>query len=47
MADAKVTEWNMPRVLLDLVPEAAPSIARIAVEAYDANPRPRTLSMKT
>ena len=35
MADRKVTEWNLPRVLLAMVPEAAPHIALAAVKAYD------------
>lgn len=33
-----VTIWNLPRVLLGLVPESAPMIAELAVEAYDIDP---------
>jgi hypothetical protein len=39
MGDTKVTAWNMPRVLLDVVPETAPLIARVAVAAYEINPK--------
>lgn len=35
MAKSNLTEWNMPRVLLETVPEAAPQIALAAVKAYD------------
>lgn len=33
-----VTVWNLPRVLLGLVPESAPLLAELAVEAYDIDP---------
>jgi hypothetical protein len=33
-----ITSWNLPRVLLDLVPEVAPALARLAVGAYDIDP---------
>lgn len=33
-----ITSWNLPRVLLDLVPEMAPALARLAVGAYDIDP---------
>jgi hypothetical protein len=33
-----VTTWNLPRVLLGLVPETAPVLAELAVEAYDIDP---------
>lgn len=33
-----VTVWNLPRVLLALVPESAPLLAELAVEAYDVDP---------
>lgn len=33
-----VTTWNLPRVLLGLVPETAPMLAELAVEAYDIDP---------
>lgn len=33
-----VTVWNLPRVLLGLVPESAPLIAELAVEVYDIDP---------
>lgn len=38
MAEAKVTEWNMARVLLAMVPETAPLIAKAAAEADDIDP---------
>lgn len=39
VTDVKVTEWNMPRVLLEMVPEAASLIAKAAVEVYDIRPQ--------
>lgn len=33
-----LTSWNLPRVLLGLVPESAPLLARLAVEAHDVDP---------
>ncbi len=31
----RVTVWDLPRVLLEMVPETAPLMARAAVQAYD------------
>lgn len=33
-----ITSWNLPRVLLDLIPEIAPALARLAVNAFDIDP---------
>lgn len=38
MSESKLTEWNMPRILEVMVPEAAPLIARAAAQAYDIDP---------
>lgn len=38
MARSRVTEWNVPRVLLAMVPETAPRMAQAAVDAYDIDP---------
>lgn len=33
-----VTSWNLPRILLSLIPEAAPALAQLAVDAYEIDP---------
>lgn len=33
-----ITRWNLPRVLLHLIPEIAPVLARLAVDALDVDP---------
>ena len=35
LVETTVTVWNMPRVLLEMVPETAPLMARTAAQAYD------------
>ena len=37
MADRPVTMWQLPKVLLEVVPETAPLIAEKAVEAWDVS----------
>lgn len=38
MSGDQVTAWGLPEVLLELVPETAPLIAKVAVEACDPSP---------
>ena len=38
MAGPQITMWQLPRVLLELVPESATLIAQAAVESFDINP---------
>jgi hypothetical protein len=39
MIRTRVTLWNMPLVLLEVVPETAPLVARAAAEAYEIDPQ--------
>lgn len=38
MTEFRVTEWNMAQVLLEMVPETAPRMARAAANAYNIDP---------
>jgi len=40
MADCQITMWQLPKVLLELVPETAPLIAEKAVKAWDVSREP-------
>lgn len=42
-----ITSWNLPRMLLELVPESAPLLAGLAAEAHDLDPAEAPLPPET
>lgn len=38
MTQVRVSEWNMPQILLETVPETAPRMARAAADAFSIDP---------